>query len=243
MNSAPLSQAQVEQFQRDGYLVVPDLLTPEELHAFKEHERNSPPGPRGLQNHRNDPQWAHVAKHPRIVPMVRQLIGGKPQIAQTMYMAKAPQGGTGIALHQDLMYIRNTPNTLMACWLAFSDTDRDNGGLCVVPGSNREGLHPAHKAQAPRQHATWETDYEMRGPEGKEWKERLYSFEISDLDPARIEYLSVPQGSGVFFTSLTIHGSFANPSADRPRLAFATHYVRQGTWIDRRDLQDMVDAE
>ncbi len=31
---------------------------------------------------------------------------------------------------------------------------------------------------------------------------------------------------GVFFTSLTIHGSFANPSTDRPRLAFATHYVR-----------------
>ncbi|MSR82824.1 MAG: hypothetical protein EXS58_07845 [Candidatus Latescibacteria bacterium] len=243
MNSAPLSQAQVGQFQRDGYLVVPDLLTPEELHTFKEHERNTPPGPRGLQNHRTDPQWAHLAKHPRIVSIVRQLIGGPPQIAQSMYMAKAPQGGTGISLHQDFMYIRNTPNTLMACWLALSDTDRNNGGLCVVPGSNREGLHPAHKAQDIRQHASWETDYQMRSPEGKEWQERLYSFEISDLDPARIEYLKMPQGSGVFFTSLTIHGSFANPSADRQRLAFATHYVRQGTWIDRRDLQDMVDAE
>lgn len=243
MNSAPLSQAQVDQFQRDGYLVVPELLTAEELHAFKEHERHSPPGPRGLQNHRSDPQWAHVAKHPRIVPMVRQLIGGAPQIAQTMYMAKAPQGGVGIALHQDFMYIPNTPNTLMACWLAFSDTDRDNGGLCVVPGSNRKGLHSAHKVRDPQQHASWEIDYEMRGPDGREWKERLYSFEISDLNPARIKYLSVPQGSGVFFTSLTIHGSFANPSPDRPRLAFATHYVRQGTWINRRDLQDMVDAE
>jgi len=243
MASGPLSQEQVTRFQQDGYLIVPDLLTPDELHTFKEYERNRPPGPRGLQNHRSDPQWAHIAKHPRIVPMVRQLMGGRPQIAQTMYMAKAPQGGTGIALHQDFMYIRNTPNTLMACWLAFSDTDRANGGLCVVPGSNREGLHPAHKAQDARQHASWETDYPMRGPDGREWSERLVSFEISDLDPARIEYLSVPQGSGVFFTSLTIHGSFANPSDDRPRLAFATHYVRQGTWIDRRDLQDMVDAE
>ncbi len=243
MSGGPLSQAQVDQFRHEGYLVVPELLTPAELAAFSEHERNSPPGPRGLQNHRVDPQWAHVAKHPRIVPIVRQLIGGKPQIAQSMYMAKAPQGGTGIALHQDFMYIRNTPNTLMACWVAFSDTDRNNGGLCVVPGSNHEGLHPAHKAQDARQHASWETDYQMRGPDGREWKEHLVSFEISDLDPRRIEYLSVPAGAGVFFTSMTIHGSFANPSADRPRLAFATHYVCEGTWIDRRDLQDMVDAE
>lgn len=243
MAAAPLSQAQVEQYEQQGYLVVADLLTPAELAAFKEHEATRPPGPRGLQNHRVDPQWGHVAKHPRIVPMVRQLLGGKPQIAQTMYMAKAPQGGTGIAPHQDFMYIRNTPNTLMACWLAFSDTDRDNGGLCVVPGSNREGLHPAHKARDAAQHASWEIDYEMRGPDGREWKERLVSFEISDLDPARLTFLQVPAGSGVFFSSMTIHGSFANPSDDRPRLAFATHYVREGTWIDRRDLQDMVDAE
>ncbi|MCC7262652.1 MAG: phytanoyl-CoA dioxygenase family protein [Candidatus Latescibacteria bacterium] len=243
MSGGPLCQTQVERFAQDGFLVVADLLSPDELAAFAAHERATAAAPRNLQHHRIDPQWAHLAKHPGIVPIVRQLLGGRPQIAQTMYLAKAPQGGTGIALHQDSMYIRNTPNTLMACWLALSDTDRANGGLCVVPGSNREGLHPAHKARDTRQHASWETDYEMRAPDGREWKERLVSFEISDLDPSRVEYLRVPAGSGVFFTGMTIHGSYANPSADRPRLAFATHYVREGTWIDRRDLQDLVDAE
>jgi len=52
--------------------------------------------------------------------------------------------------------------------------------------------------------------------------------------------LEVPAGGGVFFSSLTVHGSYANQTADRRRLAFATHYVRAGTWVYRQDLQDMV---
>jgi ectoine hydroxylase-related dioxygenase (phytanoyl-CoA dioxygenase family) len=60
-----------------------------------------------------------------------------------MYMAKKPLGGTGVALHQDTHYIRNEPNTLMACGIACNDTGADNGGLCVVPGSHKQGLFTA----------------------------------------------------------------------------------------------------
>ena len=43
-------------------------------------------------------------------------------------------------------------------------------------------------------------------------------------------------------SSLTVHGSYANQTTDRTRLAFATHYVRDGTWVFRTDLQGMVAA-
>jgi ectoine hydroxylase-related dioxygenase (phytanoyl-CoA dioxygenase family) len=55
--------------------------------------------------------------------------------------------------------------------------------------------------------------------------------------------LEVPRGGAVFFTSLTIHGSFANRSATRDRLAWAVHYVKDGTWVLRADVQDTVSVQ
>ena len=40
----------------------------------------------------------------------------------------------------------------MACWIAMSDTNAENGGLCVVPGSNHHGLYGTHKNQDAREH-------------------------------------------------------------------------------------------
>lgn len=238
-HAALLAQEEVETYLRQGYLVVPDLLSAQELDAFTAYEaERGDSGPRGLQNHKTDLQWARIAGHRRITAIAAQLLEGEPQIVQTMYMAKAPEGGTGVALHQDTHYIRNTPNTLMACWIAFSDTDRDNGGLCVIPGSNHEGLYPTDAVREPGEHAAWEQVYAMGDADGNHWDETMRSFDIVGLDRGRLEYLTVPRGSGVFFTGLTIHGSFANRSSDRPRLAFATHFVRHETWIYRRDIQD-----
>ena len=240
-NTALLAPDQIAQYRRDGYLIVPHLLTPQELDAFIQHEAAvDPNAPRGLQNHRADPQWGHLAHHPRVTGIIRQLIEGPPEIVQTMYMAKQPDGGTGVALHQDTHYIRNEPNTLMACWIAFSATDPDNGGLCVAPGSHLEGLGQTRPNLNTQDHAAWENTYPMRGPDGQQWDEPMSSHDIVGFDRDRLVRLTVPRGAGVFFTSLTIHGSFRNQSADRPRLAFATHYVCRGTWVYRQDLQDMM---
>lgn len=238
----PLSAEQVAAFRADGYLVVPELLPPDDVTAFLAHERSPGAGPRGLQSHRVDAAWAAIARHPEVVVKVRQLLGGAPLIVQTMYMAKAPAGGTGVALHQDTHYIRNEPNTLMACWIALSDTNADNGGLCVAPGSHRQGLFATGRVREADQHASWEKDYEMSGPDGEVWTEPMHSHDIHAFTRDRVRMLEVPRGGGVFFTSLTVHGSYANRSPDRQRLAFATHYVREGTWVYRRDLQGMVPA-
>ena len=68
----------------------------------------------------------------------------------------------------------------------------------------------------------------------------MYSYEIDDLDESSVVRLSVPKGAGVFFTGLTIHGSYANTSPDRPRKAWAVHYVRDGTWLFRCDVQETM---
>lgn len=235
-----LNPTYLDRYQRQGYLVVEDLLTNDEVDDFVRYEAERTNGQRHLQLHREDDQWAYLAHHPAVSGIARQLLAGAPAIVQTMYMNKVPQGGTGIALHQDTHYIRNEPNSLMACWLAMSDTDPDNGGLCVVPGSNHKGLYKFTKVRDESEHTAWEKDYPMRDRDGKEWDETMHSFDIVGVADDEITKLTVPKGAGVFFTGMTVHGSYANHSPDRPRLAFATHYIREDTWIYRCDIQDTV---
>ena len=78
----------------------------------------------------------------------------------------------------------------------------------------------------------------MRDRSGHSWDETMHSFDITGLDKEDIVRLNVPSGAGVFFTGMTIHGSFANRSSNRPRRAFATHFIEESTWIYRQDLQD-----
>ncbi|MCG8604746.1 hypothetical protein MJD09_07090, partial [bacterium] len=84
----------------------------------------------------------------------------------------------------------------------------------------------------------WRQEYLMRNRSGEEWSQEFYSFEIEGIDPESVLKLSVPPGAGVFFTGMTIHGSYANTSPTRDRLAFAVHYVKEGSWCLRADVQE-----
>jgi phytanoyl-CoA hydroxylase len=239
-----LTPAQLDQYHHDGYLIVHDLLTSEEADAFVQYEAGQEKEWRGhLDNHKRDPRWAAVAKHPHIAGAAQQILGSAPRIVQTMYLEKSPsEEGKGTAPHQDSHYLPNEPNTLMACWLAMSDTDGDNGGLVVMPGSHRRGLLSTHKATNLRDHQVWESEHLMRDRTGKEWMQKFYSFEIDGLRRADLVELTVPKGAGVFFTGMTIHGSYGNRSKGRVRRAFATHFVAEGTWVLRADVQEVVPA-
>ncbi len=239
---AALTPEQVAVYREYGYVIVPDLLTQEEVSAFVEEQ--AAPQPQawrdlGLRRHTADPHWRRLATHPSVTAIVSQLIGGSPEVVQTMYMPKQ-EGGPGVALHQDTHYIRAEPNTLMACWIAFADSDRSNGGLCVVPGSHKRPLYKTALPKDETEHGRWEIICPMRAPNGEEWDEPMHAHEVQGLDPAELVFLAVPKGGVVFFTGTTVHGSFANRRADSLRLAFATHYVKHGTWVYRKDIQETV---
>ena len=211
-----LTPQQLERYHAEGFLVVENLLTAGEVAAFLDHERerNAPP-PGGLRAHAVDPQWKYLATHPNIAGVARQLLGGAPRVVQTMLLDKPPKGGKGIALHQDTHHLPSEPNTLMACWVAMTDTDAANGGLCVIPGSHNGGLRTTHKSRGDGDYDSWEIEHPMRDRRGREWKEKMYSYEIDHLDESKVVRLAVPRG-GVFFDGLTIHGSYANRSRSPP---------------------------
>lgn len=245
MHDGRLSAEELHQYAEQGYLVVPDVLSAEEVDRFVAYEAGESKDWRNrLDNHKRDAEWRRIAAHPHIAGVARQILGVRPLIVQTMYLEKFPgQEAKGTAPHQDTHYLPTEPNTLMACWLAMSDTDGENGGLCVVPRSHTGGLHRTHKATSLKDHQVWETEHVLRDRGGREWKELFYSFEIDGLDRSQLMFLTVPRGAGVFFSGMTIHGSFANLSRDRVRRAFATHFVAEGTWVLRADVQATVPAE
>jgi ectoine hydroxylase-related dioxygenase (phytanoyl-CoA dioxygenase family) len=239
-----LNASQVESYKRDGFLIAENLLSREEVAAFLEHQKNKQKDvDPGLRSHVVDARWAYLAKHPNVAGVVAHLLGGRPCILQSMYLPKyageTKEKKVGIALHQDAHYLPTKPNTLMACWIAMSDTSAENGGLCVVPGSHHGELYGTNQASSD-EHVSWRQEYLMRDRSGKEWTREFYSFEIDGLEPQSIQRLTVPKGGGVFFTGMTIHGSYANNSPTNDRLAFAVHYVREGTWCLRADVQETV---
>ena len=241
-----LTSEQLQQFRDQGYLVVENLLNRREVEEFLANEDRPEVKAEWtnlLLHHKNQVR-DYLAKHSNIAGVASQILEGMPRIVQTMFLPKAPataedkSQNVGIALHQDTHYLPNEPNTLMACWIAMNDTDEENGGLCVVPGSHKGGLLSTHRAAEQQEHVSWEVEYDMIDPDGRKYKKKFYSFEIDGLDQESILRLTVPEGGGVFFHGMLIHGSYANRSTTRWRKAFAVHYIKDGTWLYRADVHD-----
>ena len=145
-----------DQYERDGYVVVRGLFAADEVARYREHfmalrGQGAFPGDLvGVDPASDDP----LIKYPRMIHMHRwdelslawlldarlnecltALLGIEPFAVQTMLYFKPP-GARGQALHQDQYYLRVSPGTCMAAWLALDDCDEANGCLQVVPGSH-----------------------------------------------------------------------------------------------------------
>jgi ectoine hydroxylase-related dioxygenase (phytanoyl-CoA dioxygenase family) len=241
-----LSQRQIARYQRDGYLVLPRVLTDREVATFLLREPRIPAwskAPQPLTRHKVEPHWRWLVTHRGTAGIVAQLLYGIPCVVQSTYLPKQPLvpgavARTGIGFHRDNFYIRSEPQTLLACWIALCDTDAENGGLCVVPRSHLEEPHlrtnPAWRCKG------FQITHRLRDRSGREWTSRLNAAQFDGIDPMDVVQLTVPRGGAVFFDGNLIHGSYANCSPTRERLAAAVHYVKNRSWVFRVDLQDTM---
>jgi hypothetical protein len=205
-----LTPAQERQWREEGFVVVPGILSAKEAAAHVE-ELAQPPteaaAAAGLNRHAVDPSFGTLATHEAVLDIVRQLLAEPaepPRILQTMYLNKTSDDSAsrlGIALHQDTHYIPNEPNTLLACWIALTDTDESNGGLFVVPGSHRGPLLAEDITIDEANHLAWEMVHKMRERDGTEWEQPFHSVDVTaaGFDESEAVALRVPAGSAVFF--------------------------------------------
>ncbi|GMA61138.1 phytanoyl-CoA dioxygenase family protein [Alicyclobacillus fastidiosus] len=237
----PLTDEQIAEYERDGYLILrnvcsDDLVDMYNAHIYHIRAQDDMPewalprkGPIRAQDrftvrvfnpHLHDGFSLQMLRHPVIRGALAQLLGDEAVGVQSMYFYKEP-GSPGQAAHQDYFYIRNEPNTLTAAWMAMEDVDVENGCLWAIPGSHHVGLLPHGKVKNVEEHEPW-TD------------------ESEGVDLSKEIPLEMKKGDVVIFHNLLVHSSRKNRSVDRWRRSYVGHYIRHDSVIEREDLKKKI---
>ena len=159
-----LKADQYTAYQRDGFLVVPRLVSPDEVDGIRRHAMGifrgtvdipglEPPAlgatdaelidrfSRIHMLHRVDRLSEVHMLHPRVLDVLEALIGPDVLALQTMLFFNPPgRGGQGF--HQDSFYIKTYPDTLIGAWISLDTADEETGCLWVAPGSCAEPIYP-----------------------------------------------------------------------------------------------------
>ena len=166
-----LTQTQIDRFNEQGFLPYEDLLTPLEVKALHqrledignervdfpdEYVQIEPRVERGetqadpvrFNNVRkiwnltkHDPVFMELARHPRILGVVRSLIGPDLKIYVDQTLCKPPRVGSAKPPHQDSAYWTSIdPPNLVICWIALNDATENNGCMRFISGSHKAGV-------------------------------------------------------------------------------------------------------
>jgi phytanoyl-CoA hydroxylase len=89
---------------------------------------------------RFDLVFREVARNPKLLEVVRGLLGPRVKVFRDQMLLKPP-GGQPKPLHQDQSYFRVQPkDALVTAWIALDPATVENGCMAYVPGSHRHGL-------------------------------------------------------------------------------------------------------
>lgn len=213
-----------QHYDEQGFVVARSLFSQSEVDAFRDHfmrlrAAGTYPGdydgvditsadplkrfPRMIHMHRWDEVSLRWMLDQRLYQWLTQLLGQEPFAVQTMFYFKPP-GARGQALHQDQYYLRASPGTCMAAWLAIDRCDEENGCMRIVPGTQNLPVLCIEDADTSQSI----TDITVPLPDG-----------------ASALPIIMEAGDVLFFNGSVIHGSYPNISKDRFRRALIGHYI------------------
>lgn len=156
-----LSQQQIMFYNDNGYLLVEDVVSREQLGRMRDiaygfieksravsvsddvfdldegHTPQSPKLTRIKLPHKQHPYFWEVVKSSGITEVLRQLLGPNVLLQTSKLNTKAPDGGAAVEWHQDWAFYPHTNDRILACGLMLEDVDLDNGPLQVIPGSQK----------------------------------------------------------------------------------------------------------
>ena len=85
-------------------------------------------------------EWMALARDPRILDIVEDLIGRNILLYYSMLMMKPARKGSPAPWHQDFAFFVHDRAALLAVQIYLDDSTPENGCVHVVPGSHRLGL-------------------------------------------------------------------------------------------------------
>ena len=164
-----LSEQDVRIYREQGYIVVPDVLTPEEVAGLRaatdqvvagasevsEHtavydlepgHRPEAPKVRRINNlHAQHPAFGAMVRHPKIVACLNDLWGPNVRFDISKLNMKAPGYGSPVEWHQDWAFYPHTNDDLAAVGIMIDDATPENGPMLMLPGTHKGPVYD-HRA-------------------------------------------------------------------------------------------------
>jgi ectoine hydroxylase-related dioxygenase (phytanoyl-CoA dioxygenase family) len=216
-----ISQDQINDFNKDGYILIKSLFDKEEIDLLKKtaledreldkHSFGRADGEGGtvrlsLWNHPGNNIYGMIARSHRIVDKVEQLLGDEVYHYHSKMILKDPEIGGAWAWHQDYGYWYQNgvlfPD-LVSVFIAVDKATRENGCLQVIKGSHHMGR----------------VDHVLTGDQAGADQERV----DEALKRLELVYCEMDPGDTIFFHSNLLHRSDQNKSPN-PRWSLICCY-------------------
>jgi phytanoyl-CoA hydroxylase len=204
----PAVTRNAEHFAVHGWLVVDNVITPEDVDALRavldepEFAGSHSVDQYASQMHITTlhPTMLALARDPRIVQHIVPLLGPNIQLHHSKTSTKPSTPGTGElwAFHQDFAFYPHTNSDVLAVMVMLDDATEENGCMHVVPRSKRMGL----------------LDHDPE--EGEPWSGSCRETSLW-TDPRTLVPLKPRAGGISIHHALTLHGSGVNRSGEPRR--------------------------
>ena len=240
-----ITDAQIEQFNRDGYLFLPECFTREEaavlrreadaIYAMDRKEvwrESSGVARTAFAAHTYIDAHRRLGAHPRLVEPVQQLLDGPVYMHQYKINAKAAFDGDVWQWHQDYGTWKRDDEMpeprAMNIAVFLDDVTAANGPLLFIPGSHKKGVVAAGHDLETTSYPLWTLDRET----------------VSQLaEEGGCVAPTGPAGSVLMFSSLLVHASPPNISPFGRTIVYLSlchvdNHIRafnREEWIAHRD--------
>ena len=221
-----LDDAQLKQFDEEGFIFVPDLFSTEEVAVLKGEipevfaqrrpevirEASGEAVRTAFATHTYNDVYRRFVSHPRILEPAQQLLGGEVYIHQFKLNGKAAFDGDVWQWHQDYGVWQRDDDMpeprAMNLAVFLDEVNEFNGPLYIVPKSHKAGVLAAGHDVETTSYPLWTLDQKTVG----EMVER-----------GGIAAPKGPPGSGFFFHGNIVHGSPPNMSPWNRLIVYVTY--------------------
>ena len=227
-----LTREQVEAYDRDGFIVVADVLSPAEVAELRRvtddfvdksravsahtdvydlepgHTSAEPRVRRIKVPHAQHAVYDGVMRHPNILAVLQQLVCPAIRFDTSKLNMKSPGCGAAVEWHQDWAFYPHTNDDLCAIGVMMDDCELENGPLLCIPGTHKGPIYDHH------------ADGYFCG---------AIDAATSGIDFGKAVACTGKAGSISIHHARTIHGSAVNTSA-KPRRLLLFQYRAADAW-------------
>ena len=207
-----LTQAQIDQFWNEGYVLPFDCLTTEQardvrnkIEAYESTIEGDISKHLRVKVHTAFLWLMDIARHPKILDAVEDLIGPKILLYLSTFWFKDANDPRYVSWHQDSAYYGLDPHDVITLWLAFTNSSPANGCVRILPRTHlgEEFVH----------NETYAADNLLARGQS-----------IEGIDDSKPVNLELKAGQFSMHHERLVHGSAPNTSDDR-RLGMSFTYL------------------